>query len=257
MDDATDRPTATPLEAVVLDVDGTLVDSERDGHRVAFNQAFEDAGLPYRWDVEEYGRLLRITGGRHRLEAYLVDHDHEPGEAAELARKLHEAKTGIFREMVTAGDVPLRPGVARLVTELREAGVRTFVATTGSRAWVEPLLEHHFGRDAFELVVTGTEVTRLKPHPAAYEAVVAAAGLDPRRVVAVEDSANGLRSAQAAGLACLVVTNDYTRDHDLSGADLVVDGFGPGARRVAGVEAPLPDGAVTAATLAALVGVVR
>lgn len=249
---APDLPPRGSLEAVVLDVDGTLVDSERDGHRVAFNHAFEDAGLPYRWGVEEYGRLLRITGGRHRLEAYLREQGHEEGDAAELAGKLHESKTALFREMVQSGAVPLRPGVARLVADLRRAGVRTFVATTGSRAWVEPLLAHHFGPGAFELVVTGTEVTRLKPDPAVYDAVLDEAGLDPAGVVAVEDSANGLRSAQGAGLACLVVTNDYTRDHDLAGAALVVDGFGPGARRVAGAEAPLPDGTVTVDTLAAL-----
>lgn len=252
MHDTEQHASGGRLEAVVLDVDGTLVDSERDGHRVAFNQAFEDAGLPYRWGVEEYGDHLRVTGGRRRIEAFLLEEGHDPGDAAEQARKLHEAKTGIFREMVRGGDVPLRPGVARLVAELDAAGVRLFVATTGSRAWVEPLLDRHFGEGAFELVVTGTEVTRLKPDPAVYEAVLQAAGLDTSGVVAIEDSANGLVAARGALLPCLVVTNDYTVHHDLTGAALVVDGFGPGAQRVAGADVPLPDGAVTVATLAAL-----
>lgn len=67
------RPTAGCAHriGVVFDVDGTLVDSERDGHRVAFNLAFEEAGLDYRWDVDTYGRLLGITGGRRRLERFL------------------------------------------------------------------------------------------------------------------------------------------------------------------------------------------
>lgn len=241
------------LEAVVFDVDGTLVDSERDGHRVAFNRAFADAGLPYEWDPVLYGELLLITGGRRRLHAFLSRQGHEEDEAADLARKLHESKTELFRRMAEEGQVPLRPGVARLVDELRALEVPMYVATTGSRAWVEPLLHRHFAPDTFALTLTGTEVTALKPDPAVYLAVLEQAALPARGVVAVEDSRNGLRAAKAAGLPCLVVTNDYTTGQDLGEADLRVDGFGPGARRICG-EAPLPDGWVTAATLSALAG---
>lgn len=105
-----------------------------------------------------------------------------------------------------------------------------FVATTGSRDWVEPLLDHHFGPSTFELTVTGSEVSKLKPHPAAYLEVLRCSGLQPPGVVAVEDSANGLMAAQSTGLSCLVVTNDYTADDDLDSADLIVDGFGPSAK---------------------------
>ncbi|HEU4511733.1 MAG TPA: HAD-IA family hydrolase [Nocardioidaceae bacterium] len=242
-----------PLRAVVFDVDGTLVDSERDGHRVAFNRAFEEAGLSYHWDVATYGELLRTTGGQRRLEAFLLDRGHDGDEAGDLALKLHEIKTAVFRDMVEAGLVPLRPGVARLVADLRGEGVQVLVATTGSRAWVEPLLDRHFPADTFALTVTGTEVTALKPDPAAYVEVVREAGLALSEVVAVEDSGNGLLAAKAAGLTCLVVTNDYTSAQDFTGADLVVDGFGPGADRVAGAaDVPLPGGSVTVETLRAL-----
>lgn len=241
------------LKAAVFDVDGTLVDSERDGHRVAFNEAFAGAGLPDCWDVDAYGRLLEVTGGQHRLRAYLGSRGYNADAATRLAAELHRAKTGLFREMVVDGRIPLRPGVRRLVDELCQAGVRLFVATTGSREWVEPLLHHHFGAATFELTLTGSEVSRLKPDPAVYLEVLRRAGLQPPGVVAVEDSANGLVAAQAAGLSCLVVTNDYTAEDDLHSADLVVDGFGPAAKRIAGGCAPLPDGSVTASTLAALV----
>lgn len=241
------------LKAVVFDVDGTLADSERDGHRVAFNQAFADAGLPDRWDVDAYGGLLAVTGGQQRLRTYLASRGYDAEAATRLADDLHRAKTGLFREMVVDGRIPLRPGVRRLVDELCLAGVRLFVATTGSRQWVEPLLHHHFGAATFELTLTGSEVSRLKPDPAVYLEVLGRAVLQPPGVVAVEDSANGLAAAQAAGLSCLVVTNDYTAEDDLQSADLVVDGFGPAAKRIAGGCAPLPGGSVTASTLAALV----
>lgn len=212
---------AEPLTAVVFDVDGTLVDSERDGHRVAFNRAFEHAGLGYRWHVEGYARLLRTTGGRRRIERFLVEQGHAPAEAAEL----HEVKTAVFRDMVEGGLVPLRPGVAGVVEELRARRVPLHVATTGSRAWVAPLLDHHFGPDVFALVVTGTEVPDLNPDPAVYDEVLRQTRTGPAGVVAVEDSRNGLLAAKRAGLACVVVVNDYTRDQDFAEADLVVDDF--------------------------------
>ena len=145
------------------------------------------------------------------------------------------------------------PGVSRLVAGLQRRGVRLFVATTGSRDWVEPLLDHHFGRSRFEVVVTGSDVRELKPHPAAYLEVLRQGRLDPEEVVAVEDSTNGLRAAHAAGVACLVVRNDYTGP-DVDGAELVVSDLGPHARVLSGGPAPMPHGLVTVETLEALAG---
>ena len=248
-----DRVGATTLSAAIFDVDGTLVESERDGHRVAFNQAFADFGLPDHWGVDAYGRLLAVTGGRQRLRAYLESQGYAGEQAAGLAIELHEVKTRIFTHMVHEGAIPLRHGVRQLVERLHDDGVRLFVATTGSRDWVEPLVTHHFGTGVFELLVTGTEVHALKPRPEVYLTVLREASLGPTGVVAVEDSANGLRAAQAARLPCLVVTNPYTKDDDLGAADVVLDSFGPAARHMAGKPVPLHDGCVAEVTLRALV----
>jgi HAD superfamily hydrolase (TIGR01509 family) len=212
------------LEAVVFDVDGTLVDSERDGHRVAFNAAFEEAGLPDRWDVATYGPLLKITGGAKRMAFWFENTGRSPEEAWELAERLHRRKTQIMRTLVEEGRVHARPGAVQLIDELEASGVRLHVATTGTRAWVEPLLAHAFG-DRFDTVVTGTEVSDLKPSPAVYLEVLDRIGSDPARTVAVEDSANGVRAAVAAGLRCVAAHNAYTREDDLSGATLVADGL--------------------------------
>ncbi len=211
------------LEAVIFDVDGTLVDSERDGHRVAFNAAFDEAGMSDQWDVETYGRLLRITGGGHRLTAWFVEQGQDEAEARELATRLHKRKTEIMRELVQGGLIRPRPGITKLIQDLQDHGVGLHVATTGTRAWVEPLLDRVFG-DRFQTIVTGSEIPELKPSPAVYLEVLERTGLDPSRTVALEDSSNGVQSAVAAGLPVVVAYNEYTRDDDFTGAALVGDG---------------------------------
>lgn len=240
-----------PPAAVVFDVDGTLVDSERHGHRLAFNAAFAEANLDYRWDEDQYGRLLAIPGGRRRIHEFLVAQGHASVEADDLATQLHERKTALFRDLAAEGRIPPRPGVQRLLDELAQADVTLAVATTGSRVWVEPLLDHLFGLARFATIVAGDDVAALKPDPSAYLEVLDRLSLPPEAVVVVEDSANGVAAAAAAGLTCLAVVNDYTVGEVLHGAALVVDGFGaPGRARVlAGPAEALDDGAVTVSTL--------
>ena len=220
----------TVLQAVIFDVDGTLVDSERHGHRVAFNRAFEAFDLPYEWDEDLYGELLHTTGGQRRIDGYLAGQGVDEAERAELAPALHKRKTEILEEMVDAGAIELRPGAARLVEELGREGVARAVGTTGSRRWVERLLAHTLPGIEWDALVAGDDVTNRKPDPEVFTTAIEKLGVDPGEAVVVEDSVEGLEAARAAGLCCVVVVNGYTADHDLAGADLVLDGFGePGA----------------------------
>ena len=251
-DPSSATPTAAaadhPLRAVIFDVDGTLADTERDGHRVAFNEAFKAAGLNYRWDVAEYGELLTTTGGRRRIERYLRSIKHPPAEIPALAVQLHKDKTRRFAELVRTGAMEARPGAAELIAQLRAEKVATAVATTGTSDWVLPLLDILFGLDAFDVVVTGSDVTELKPDPAVYHETLARLGLGADDAVAIEDSANGVQAAQAAGLRCVAVVNGYTRDQDLSGAVAVLDDMArPGGVSVLRGDPQLGDGLTVAA----------
>lgn len=220
------------LKAVVFDVDGTMVDSERHGHRVAFNQAFADLDLPFHWDEDRYGALLAVTGGERRVRSFLrTDPTVEaerwtPEQIDHVARLVHQRKTVLFTEMAQSNAIAPRPGVTRLLDELADNGIVVGVATTGSREWVLPLLDGLFGSQRFSVVVTGAEAPRRKPDPSAYYQAIERLGVDAGHVAAVEDSGPGVRAARCARCACLVVTNGYT-EHDVARqAHLALDGFG-------------------------------
>jgi HAD superfamily hydrolase (TIGR01509 family) len=221
------------LEALIFDVDGTLAETERDGHRVAFNLAFEEFDLPWRWPVGLYGQLLRVAGGKericHYLRRYRSDFDGDDRTIEELAIALHRAKTKHFQTLVERNVIPLRPGVRRLLEAARQEGVRLAIATTSAKDSVIPLLEHLLGPESpawFELIAAGDMVPAKKPAPDIYNMVVETMDLSPATCLAIEDSQQGLEAATAAGLTTVVTVNDYTRDHSLRSARLVINHLG-------------------------------
>jgi HAD superfamily hydrolase (TIGR01509 family) len=216
-----------PLGALLWDVDGTLVDSE-DLHRQAFNQAFAQAGLGLRWDRREYGRLLAVAGGLERIRHALASRPDLCARAAGLdLAALHRRKTEIFGALLAGAGV-LRPGVARLLREAGEAGLRQAIVTTTSAANVAILLETHLHDVGarFAAIVSGEDVAAKKPAPHAHLLALARLGLDARDCLALEDSENGLAAARAAGLPTLVTWNAYTKDDDFCGALVVLDHLG-------------------------------
>ena len=238
------------LRALIFDVDGTLADTERDGHRVAFNLAFAEGGLTWRWDEVRYGELLHVAGGRERI-LHFIDSDAldvDVREREALVRRLHACKTRHYMRLVHDGAVRLRPGAARLLHEAHAAGLTLAIATTTTRANIDALIAYTLPRGAaewFSAIGAGEDAPRKKPDPQVYQVVLERLRVAPAECLAFEDSAIGLRAAHAAELATVVVANDYTRDQDFSGAVAVLGGFGEPhtpSRVLAGP--PLPRGVV-------------
>ena len=217
------------FKALLWDVDGTMAETERDGHRVAFNRAFESLNVPWRWDEADYGQLLHITGGRERLLFDMQGRADAPPEPERdlLARALHARKNDFYAELVLAGGIPLRAGVLALMQQCEAQGVRMAIATTTSRSNLDALLRVHLGppwASRFAAVLCGEDVARKKPNPEVYLKTLAVLGSTAGEALALEDAPAGLAAARAVGIPVVVTRSLYFAQEPMAGALAV----GPG-----------------------------
>ncbi len=224
------------VKALIFDCDGVLADTERDGHRVAFNRTFAEFGLPVEWDEETYAEKLKTAGGKERMATELTPDFAEAnglptdpeGQAAMLAA-WHKRKTAIYTEMVAAGMLPTRPGIRRIIGEAQDAGWEVAVASTSAEPSVRAILEQAVGPERagrFDVVLAGDVVAHKKPAPDIYLLALERLGVDAADALVIEDSRNGLQAATAAGLRCVMTVNEYTEEEDNSEAVLVVTSLG-------------------------------
>jgi HAD superfamily hydrolase (TIGR01509 family) len=229
------------LSAILWDVDGTLAETERDGHLVAFNQAFESLKVPWRWSEERYGELLAVTGGRERLLHDMQYQERAPADLEErrsLAVRVHRLKNELYAGIVASGELPLREGVRELMADCERAGVPMGIVTTTSRSNVEALLKTHLGKDwesTFATVVCAEEAPRKKPDPQAYHLALEALRVRSQEAIAMEDSPAGASAAQAAGVPVIVARSYYFAAAECRGALAVgpslgsIEGWNPPA----------------------------
>jgi len=218
------------LKAIFFDQDGVIIDTEKDGHRVAFNETFKTFGYDFQWDVDRYQELLQISGGKERMRHYF----HEEGLFTELSKNkvddfikdLHKKKTEIFISLIEAGKLPLRTGIRRVMKEAMEKGVRLGVCTTANERSANAIARGILQDIEFEFVLAGDVVSKKKPDPEIYLLALERSGLRPEECVVIEDSRNGILSAKAADLYVVATTNVYTENEDLSDADIIVSSLG-------------------------------
>lgn len=220
------------LKALIFDCDGVIAETEQNGHRVAFNRTFKERGINAYWGVDEYGELLKVAGGKERLQTYFSRHPGLLPEQIDMSSyiaDLHKRKTEIFMEMAAAGELPIRPGIRRIVAEARQNGVLLAICSTSNERSVRSLVRALLGElslDWFAGIFAGDVVSSKKPAPDIYNVVKERFSLDPGECLVIEDTRNGLLAAKAAGMKCVITVSPYSEDENFDEADLVVSSLG-------------------------------
>ena len=245
----------TKLKALIFDVDGTIAETEQNGHRVAFNLAFATAGLDWHWSVDFYGKLLAISGGKERIRFYIEQYQPELALDRDLSsfiEDLHLAKTEIFSQLLEKGEIPLRLGVKRLVTAAKEQQIRLAIATTTALPNAMAIVQKFFAPEWFEVIAAGDIVPAKKPAPDIYNYVLQQMNLEPDECMVIEDSHHGLQAATKAGLKTIVTVNDYTKEQDFRDAVLVLNHLGEPEKPCQVIQGKITD--VSYLTLAGIEG---
>ncbi len=218
------------IQAVFFDIDGVVIDTERDGHRVSFNMAFKEFGFTDEWSVDYYHDLLQIAGGKERMKHHLETRGFSkpvpPAEVDEMVKAMHKRKTAIFVDLIESGRLPLRAGVHRFMQEAMAASLKIAVCTTSNEQAAKAITEKALHDIRFDLVLAGDVVSKKKPDPEIYNLALTRLGLKPDEAFVVEDSRNGVLAAKAAGLRVVVTTNYYTEQEDVSAGDIIVSCLG-------------------------------
>jgi HAD superfamily hydrolase (TIGR01509 family) len=245
------------IKAFIFDQDGVIIDTEKDGHRVAFNETFQANGYKFSWDIDEYHQLLQISGGKERMRHYLHTKgfgvEVKPEDENELIMALHKQKTETFISLIEGGKLPLRSGVKRLMKEVNDMNLILGICTTSNQRSAQAVAYKILKEIRFDFVLAGDVVSKKKPDPEIYNLALTQADLKPEECVVIEDSHNGVKAAHQANMNIVATTNFYTAEEDLSYADIIVtrlgDPEGKKGELIAGGEGYKYDGVLTAESL--------
>jgi len=202
------------IDAVVFDFDGVVLDSE--------TPEFES----HRRIYEQCGVTLTPDEWCHKIGIYAEEHEDawfvllcERAARPPARHEYEREKRRWFSALVPAEPMA---GIRALIESVRGAGIATAIASTAPSGWVVPAAGRIGVTHLFDAIVTADDVRRRKPAPDVYLEAARRLGADPRRCIAIEDSAPGIASARAAGMRTIAIPHWLTERHDLSAADLRV-----------------------------------
>jgi HAD superfamily hydrolase (TIGR01509 family) len=213
-------PGAPPVRALLLDFDGTMLETESSSYD-AWRELLSEHG--YDLTPDTWSAAVGTIGAVDPV-ALLAAHLGEPVEAIPL----RDRQARRHRQMLE--EETLRPGVEHLVDEARDRDLHTAIVTSASERWVREHLRRLGLDEDWELIVAANgDPQRAKPAPLLYREALDRLGVSPEEAVAVEDSPHGIAAAKAAGITCVAFPNPITEPMDLSEADAIaadLDGLG-------------------------------
>ena len=202
------------FEAVVFDFDGLILETEHADYE-SWARLYRDHGENLSMDL--WGTVI---GRGHKFFDPFEELERRLGRSLPEREALLAGRRAHHQEMIAVLEV--LPGVVEVIEAARALGLKLGVASSSSRGWVTGHLQR-LGLTGWDCIRTRDDVVEAKPDPELYLSVCACMGVEPARSVALEDSANGIRAAKAAGMKCIAVPNPMTAALDLGAADLRVD----------------------------------
>ncbi|KAJ0988420.1 hypothetical protein J5N97_006776 [Dioscorea zingiberensis] len=231
---------ASPLHALIFDCDGVILESEH-LHRQAYNDAFAHFSVrcpassseSLYWDSDFYDELQnRIGGGKPKMRWYFNENgwpsssvfDSPPIESADkekLIDVLQDWKTERYKEIIKSGVVKPRPGVLRLMDDVKGAGIKLAVCSAATKSSVILCLENLLGIERFQNLdcfLAGDDVKEKKPDPSIYLTASQKLNVLGKNCLVVEDSVIGLQAATGAGMPCIITYTSSTATQDFKDA---------------------------------------
>ena len=211
------KPTALLIGSI-----GVMAETS-DIQRRAYNQALKEAGLDWEWDADTYRDLLMDSGGVKRLSR--LNQEKETNLGDDDLKKIHARKTELACQEIVSGNTPLRPGVAELIAQALEQGIKIALVTSTYQANIDAIATaagDDLPLDKFDAVMTRDDAENNKPAPDVYLAALKRLSVNANEVIAIEDSAPSLHAAKQAGIYTVVTPGQFTDQQDFSEADQVL-----------------------------------
>ena len=216
------------LHTVFWDFDGTIADTEMQGHMVAFNKAFKHNKVNWIWDESLYSNLLEIAGGKKRIKYY--SEQIKSPISSEYILRIHNSKQIFYKQLVSNDFIKPRIGVLRLVKELSLNNIDQWIVTSASLSSVNSVLRFIY-RDKnipFKGIISGDDVQKSKPSSEAYLLALKKASVNNKNTLAIEDSLVGVKAAKGANIKCIMTLSPWINSitTEMKLADLIVDNLG-------------------------------
>lgn len=214
------------LKAVIFDVDGTLADTERWAHLPACNEAFQQMGLPIHWDWEYFKSLVaKIQGNANRLRNELNEKfELSSLEVESIIKEFEVLKRNLYINKYLP-EIKLREGVYDFIKKIHKAELKLAIVSTSYEEQIIALLKNQLSEfyTSFNPVLGKQSGKKTGDDGVLYSKCLEQLGLAPENCLVIEDSEVGLRAAMKSKIPTIITRNDYTREENFEGAELVLD----------------------------------